>query len=69
MRFTILETFLLAFSSYLGVGNTQTPCNNGTGTISVPIQNISMADGVVRWGVAITVGTPPQGIAFWPAAK
>ena len=36
------------------------------------LANINLIDGfdvVIRRGVAITVGTPPQNMAFWPAPK
>jgi hypothetical protein len=35
-----------------------------TGPLSLPIKNISLTEPVVRRGVALAVGTPPQNLAF-----
>ena len=47
----------------------QRTCNTGVGAISVPVQNVTLIDGTIRWGAAISIGSPPQNIAFVPAPK
>ena len=63
------KSFVLALAVTFEPVYTQQACNTGSGTISVPLQNITLLGDVVRWGAAITLGTPPQSLAFWPAAK
>lgn len=67
MPFRLLLNFLpLLYSSLLGA-HAQSSCDHvSAAAISFSIRNLTLSQGVIRRGVGIPVGTPPQNIAFFP---
>ena len=56
---------LLSFLLFPLFGYSQLQCDAPvTGPVSLPIRNVSLTEPVVRRGVAVAVGTPPQNLAF-----
>ena len=48
-----------------GTGVEMTACVTATAKpIQVPIRNITLDDGTIARGIAVSVGTPPQALAF-----
>jgi hypothetical protein len=65
MTKSVFVTLAVSVVAFPVLCYSQSQCDSAvTGPLSLPIQNISLTDPVVRRGVALAVGTPPQNLAF-----
>ncbi|KAL9116598.1 MAG: hypothetical protein Q9187_006876 [Circinaria calcarea] len=64
------QVALYTFILFIWKSHAQDSCQSGvTPPFKIPVRNVSLANNVLRRGVPISIGTPPQRFAFWVHAN